>query len=165
MITIKVTNKDILIAVWDGLKLIKFKKYGNEYAKKITLVTMKLKQSMNDIIYFDSTGEFDKYFSGALKIKPDRQPIKRENYKNLKHQLYFYLIKSINNNTLSIECEFPNNELKQELQHVKQNKYSESNKLEIISRKQIVESLGRDINLVDLLSYRFFAILKGMGKN
>jgi len=163
MITIKVTDKHILIAVWDGLKLIKFKKYSNEYVKKITLAVMKLKQSMNDVVYFDTTGEFNKYFYGALRIKPDKQPIGRENYKNFKHQLYFYFIKSINNGTLSVECKFPNDELKQELQHVKQNKYSENNKLEIILRKQIIESLGRDIDLVDLLSYRFFAVLKGMG--
>jgi len=161
MITIKVTDNNILIAVWDGLKLIKFKKYNNEYAKKSTLIAIKLKKLMNDIIYFDATGEYNKYFSGAIRIKPDRQPIKKENYKNLKHQLYYYLIKSINNGTLSIECSFPNDDFKQELQHVKQNKYSDSNKLEIIPRKQIIESLGRDINLVDLLSYRFFAILKG----
>lgn len=163
MITIKITSNQILIAVWAGLTLVKFKRYEKNYATRITLAVKKLKLTMYDVIYFDSTNEYNQYFVGALKIKLDRHPFKRENYKNLKHQLYFYLLKAINNNQLAIKCEFPNDEFIQEVNQLKQNEYSENNKLEMISRKQIIENIGRDIDLVDLFSYRFFAVLKGIG--
>lgn len=161
-ITIKITYKEFLIAIWDKLELIKFKSFPKNYAKKINLISMLTDIEMNNIVYFDSTGEYNYYFNGTINIKLDRKPIKSNSYKNLKHQLYFTLIDYMKLGKLNIACEFPKDEFKQQCQYLVQNKYSETNKLEIISRRKIIDELGNDIDLVDLLSYRFFSILKGL---
>lgn len=162
-LTCKITDNYFLLAYWQDLKVIKFKRYSIDYACRITLIAKMLKLQMNDIFYFDSTSKYNQYFTGAFKIKLDRQPIRKENYKNLKHQLYFMFLKSINEHQLKIECEFPRDEFNQELNQMEINKYSENNKLEIIPRRKIIENIGRDIDLIDLLSYRFFAVLRGIG--
>lgn len=149
-----------MLAIWDNYTVIRFRQYNKETSKKISLIS-KLFESSH-VIYFDSTNEYNDYFIDGIRIKPDRKPIRNENYKNLKHQLYFALIGSINDNELKINCEFPKDELQQEIDQLKLNNNQDSNKLEMTSRKQIVESLGKDIDLVDLLSYRFFAKLKGI---
>jgi hypothetical protein len=151
MITIKITEKEIFAARWEGLKVVNFKRLQNTHVSLFSKIKDK-------IIFYDETNQFKK----GLKVKLDRRPVKNENYKNLKHQMYFYLIEAINNGKLSINCNFPKDEFVQEIQQLKQNKNNDSGKFEMIPRKEIFENLGRDIHLVDLLSYRFFAVLKNI---
>lgn len=163
-ITCKITYKAVYIMVWDGFNIIDYRTFDKRFKQRIELLTdIKHGLTVYDIIYFDETNEFNSFLSGAIKINIHRKPFKNENYKNLKHQLYFYLIKFMKSNRIKIKCNIPKDQLLLEREQLKQYKYDTDDRLQILPRDQIIENIGHDINIVDTMSYIMFAVLKGLG--
>lgn len=80
----------------------------------------------------------------------------KENYKNLKTQCYYMLADKINNHGIAINC---NNETEKELiiEELEQVKSKDSdNKLEIISKDEIKELIGRSPDFSDALMMRMW---------
>ena len=163
-ITCKITLKECYIMAWDGLKIIDYQVFNKRFKQRIELfANLKHGLSVYDIIYYEDSSEHKEFLSGAMKINIHRAPFKKENYKNLKHQLYFYLIRYITSGKISIKCNIPKEQLKIELDQIKQHRHTTDDKLQILPRDKIIENIGHDINIVDCISYRLFAISKGIG--
>lgn len=164
MITCKINNKECHIMMWQDFNIIDYKVFDENIIQQIEQFTdTKHSLTVYDIIYFDEMDEYRDFLSGAIRINIHRVPFKKENYKNLKHQLYFYLIKYISSGKIKIKCNIDKTQLKIELDQAKKHKFDTDDRLQIQPRQKIIENIGHDISIVDCMSYRMFAVLKGIG--
>jgi len=80
-----------------------------------------------------------------------------ENFDNLKSQCYFKLADAINKGMVSIDCDSEDKEdIKQELEWVKQKSVDTDQKKGIIPKDKVKEKIGRSPDFSDSLAMRFY---------
>lgn len=79
---------------------------------------------------------------------------KKRNYKNLKTQCYFMLAEKVNSWAISIEPDYCKDKLVQELDIIVQTHIDDDTTLQIISKDQIKEKIGRSPDYSDAMMMR-----------
>jgi hypothetical protein len=83
----------------------------------------------------------------------------KENFGNLKSQLYWYLAHYVNNRLICIKTKEFQEKIMQELEWVRQKDADMDGKFWVIPKHEIRENLGRSPDLLDCLAYRMYHIL------
>lgn len=115
-------------------------------------------------VAYDSDG-VGKFLSTRLKMAKaiinNGQPVAKENYKNLKTQLYYKLTDSVNKHLLKINpSTMYKNQIIEELTVVKHKPSEQVGKLEIQDKGYMKRLLGRSPDFADCLAYRMIFNLK-----
>lgn len=101
--------------------------------------------------------------NGSRAISPanaTKVPSKKRNYKNLKTQCYFMLADDVNKGNISIKEEAYQTQITQEIDVVVQINIDNDRTLEIISKEEIKEKLGRSPDFSDAIMMREYFELK-----
>lgn len=87
---------------------------------------------------------------------PNPQDQSKENYKNLKSQCYYNLADRVNNKGVYVQCEDEDlkEKLIEELEQVKKKDPDSDKKLEVVSKEQVKELIGRSPDYSDTLMMR-----------
>ena len=147
-----------VIMVWEGLSVIDIIKVeqGVNVLDTIKNIATKYNIQTRNITYdSDGVGQYlSQYLRTAKGIINNGQPYKKENYKNLKTQLYYKLGELIREGKIKIKTEKYRKELEAELLCVqrKERETTES-KMEINSKAEMKQILGKSPDLADTMAY------------
>ena len=163
------TSDNCVLMVWDGLtveKIINVTK--NENVEHKIIETAKEFGVPQNRIVFDSDG-VGKYLTQSLRLaKPivnNAKPLNKENYINLKTQLYFKLCELINKNIVKINDTAFKKEVEQELMAIKHKpKETSEGKIEMNSKAEVKRIIGRSPDFSDTMAYRMLFELKSIPK-
>ncbi len=162
-----------VVAVWYGLRLEKIytmdKNTVPESADLIQEVRIRHGVHLHNV-YIDADG----IGGGTLDLLPDTNGIvgnsppiyvdgERENFGNLKSQLYFYLAEYVNQRKIFIQSDKWRDAITQELEWCRQKSADHDGKFYVIPKQEIRESLGRSPDFLDVLAYRMYHILDDGG--
>lgn len=160
------TSDKCVILLWEGLTIIK--KYVNPTGNLEEFI-LKLAQEHNVPNYhiaYDSDG-VGKFLNTRLKnAKPiinNAAPFNKENYKNLKTQLYFKLCELINNNHIKDLTIDYQKEIIEELQVIRYKPTNTVAKIEMIDKGEVKRLLGRSPDFSDAMAYRMYFEYKTTG--
>jgi len=153
-----------VVCVWDGLNLVKIYTLDKNTIPESAELIKQAQRTYgvySDNVYIDSVG-----IGGATQdLLPDTQGIvsnappifvegNKENFGNLKSQLYFYLSECINERRMRIvPIEF-RDQIVQELEWCRQKSADMDGKFYIIPKQEIRENIGRSPDIMDCLAYR-----------
>lgn len=153
------SSDKLVIMVWDGLTVIDIVVNPDGNVEDVILNLAKEYKVPNYHIAFDSDG-VGKFLESRLRnAKPivnNGRAFKKENYKNLKTQLYFKLSEKINDNELKIAVDDYKEEIVEELQAVRHKPTNKVGKLEIIDKGEVKRIVGRSPDFSDTLAYRMY---------
>jgi PBSX family phage terminase large subunit len=153
-----------VIAVRQGVKMLHLSRYKNKDGYELAMEIMNIKNNLNvDYVFIDVIGVGASVYD--VLRHHYKQPIfginvanatKNTPYLNLRAQMYFRLKEFISDFTLDISL--INNELRDEL--IKQMqfipyKYNEMNKLQILKKELIKESLGKSPDELEAIALTF----------
>jgi len=153
-----------VILVWSDFKVIEIHTLDISKINEIVdlINTLKSKWKINNrqiVIDGDGVGGgVVDYLPGSQDFLNNGKPFKGENYQNLKTQCYFKLAEKIN----SFEIEVFNWTLEikdlllQELQLVKRKNIDRDGKLQIISKEEIKDMIGRSPDYSDAMMMRMY---------
>lgn len=156
------------IFIWKGLELLEVvvinKATITDQYKVINELLTKYKIPNNKVV-IDSDGVgggLCDMIKGCQQIMNNGSPFNKENYQNLKTQLYFKLAELINNNQIDLSAftEEQQQTVIEELQVVKREDIDKDGKLKITSKEQIKQKIGRSPDFADNLAYRMYFIYK-----
>jgi len=158
-----------VLMVWDGLtveKIINVTK--NENVEHKIIETAKEYGVPQNRIVFDSDG-VGKYLTQSLRLAKaivnNAKPLNKENYINLKTQLYFKLCELINKNIVKINDTAFKKEVEQELMAIKHKpKETSEGKIEMNSKAEVKRIIGRSPDFSDTMAYRMLFELKSIPK-
>jgi len=151
-------NDGCILIVWEGLKvidIIKVKKDEN-VLDTIKATASKYEIQTRNISYdSDGVGQYIKqYLRTAKAIVNNGTPFKKENYKNLKTQLYYKLGELIRDGKIKISCNQYKKELEAELLCIKRKERNATDsKMEINSKAEQKSILGHSPDFADALAY------------
>lgn len=99
--------------------------------------------------------------SSPIDTKDPLNPMKtkRENYRNLKTQCSYMLAEKVNNHLMAISAKLPEEDkdmLIEELQQVKKKITADVTTLQIASKEDVKEALGRSPDLADMMMMRMY---------
>src|SRR6056297_377608 len=157
-----------VIGIWNGFRCEKIitidKSTLTEVADVIQDLRIKNRVSISNIICDE-----DGVGGGVVDIlkckgfKNNRKAFRKENYKNLKSQCYFYLSKLINSSRLYVNIldEQTKEIIKEELDVMKEDNIDNDGKVEVIRKDKIKEIIGRSPDYADMLMMRcYFEVIK-----
>ena len=149
-----------VIMVWSDYKIIKIHTLDiskiNEIVDLINDIKREYKLSNRQIVIDGDGvgGGVVDYLNGCVDFLNNGRPMKNENYQNLKTQCYFKLsekIKDIEVFNYNIDVK---NKLSQELQVIKRKNIDKDGKLQIVSKEEIKEMIGRSPDYSDAMMMR-----------
>jgi hypothetical protein len=151
-------NDGCILIVWEGLKVIDIIKVKSE---ENVLDTIKSTASKYDIqtrnISYDSDGVgqyISQYLRTAKAIVNNGKPYKKENYKNLKTQLYYKLGELIREGKIKISSPKYKKEIEAELLSIKRkDRATTEAKMEINSKAEQKAILGHSPDFADAIAY------------
>jgi hypothetical protein len=150
--------------VWDGLCVIEIKtiaKSDLNHVKEV-LLSMKMKHGvpLSNIIADESGvggGVID--MVGCKGFQANKRPIAvstKQNFADIKSQLYFLLADYVNAAKIYIEPKEWQQEIVEELEQVKREKEITDDKLRVVKKEHVKEMLGRSPDFSDALMMRMF---------
>ena len=153
------TSDNCVVLVWEGyhiIEVVTLKKESN-IEDEIKALASKHGVNVNKIAY-DSDG-VGKYLMNYLKLaKPivnNAKPYKKENYKNLKTQLYFKMCELIIEGKIKILDSRNQKEIMEELGSVKHKpRDTADGKIEMNSKADVKRLIGRSPDYSDAIAYR-----------
>lgn len=160
------------IMVWDGLDVVQI----DELSKKTLDVQRDYIQVIMDkfgmnnkqlIIDTDGVGGgLADMFKGCVQIVNNSTPINKENYQNLKTQMYYKLAEMINKGDINIiNCSDDiRNRLTQELQVIKREGIDLDGKIRMTDKAQIKNMIGRSPDISDSMAFRMHPELQPKGE-
>lgn len=152
------TSDKMVIMVWEGLTIIDIIVNPSGVIEDFILDLAKKHNVPNQHIAYDSdgVGQFlKKRIQNGKPIVNNAQALNKENYKNLKTQLYFKLAECVNNYSLKINGFHKyQNEIMEELAMVRHKPTDSVGKLEIIDKGEIKRLIGRSPDFSDAMAYR-----------
>lgn len=160
-----------VIMVWSQFKIIEIHTFDiskiNEIVDSIKNLKSKLRLSNRQIVIDGDGvgGGVVDYLPGCYDFVNNSKPLKNENYQNLKTQCYYKLAEKINLGEIEI---FNYNidikdKLIQELQLVRKKNIDKDGKLQIISKEEIKEMIGRSPDYSDAMMMRMVFDFKSSG--
>jgi len=159
-----------VVCVWDGLRAERFfvldKNKVTEAAELIEDVRSRYNVHWHNI-YIDADGvgggTLDLLNEDVNGIVNNSPPVfvegDKENFANLKSQLYFYLAEYVNKRLIYVRPDEYRDRVVQELEWVRQKDAFNDGKFAVIPKQEIKESLGRSPDFLDCLAFRMYAIL------
>lgn len=153
-----------VVCVWDGLNLIKIYTLNKNTIPESAELIKQAQRTYgvhSDNVYIDTVG-----IGGATQdLLPDTQGVVsnappvfvegcKENFGNLKSQLYFYLSECINERRMRIIPTEFRDQIVQELEWCRQKSADMDGKFYIIPKQEIRENIGRSPDIMDCLAYR-----------
>lgn len=161
------TSDRMVIMVWDDLTIIDIIINPNEKLEDVILELAKKYKVPNYNICYDSdgVGQFLKTrLPNAKPIVNNSTPINKENYRNLKTQLYFKLAEKINSSQVKIKGFDKHKEtIQEELSAVKYKPTDSVSKLDIIDKGEVKRIIGRSPDFSDAMAYRMYYEFKTTG--
>jgi predicted phage terminase large subunit-like protein len=156
-LTCNVSKNIVHMCLWSGFAILEYKavEFSNYFYNYNQL---RLKYGDLQTFYYSDA----QTLPDGNKIKQDRSPIRGDEYKNVKHQMYFMLSDLINSGEIKIKCKIDKDSLTAELLNIRQYKSDHETKKQILPRDKIIQNLGRDIDLFNAISCRMFPVLKGL---
>ena len=161
------TSDKLIVMVWDELTIIHI---SVNPSGKIEDYILNLAQTYgvpNYNIAYDSdgVGQFlKKRLTNAKPIVNNAQAMNKENYKNLKTQLYFKLSEVIISNKLKIVGYNQYMEsIEEELGAIRHKPTDRVGKLEIIDKGEVKRLIGRSPDFSDAMAYRMYFEYKTTG--
>lgn len=160
------------IMVWDELNVIQIE----ELSKKTLDVQRDHIQLIMDkhniknkqlIIDTDGVGGgLADMFKGCVQIVNNSTPINKENYQNLKTQMYYKLAEYVNSDKITImNCSDDiKTRLTQELQVIKREGIDQDAKIKMTDKAQIKNMIGRSPDISDAMAFRMHPELKPKGE-
>lgn len=154
-----------VIMVWHGLQVVDIKTIAKSSIPHLADVvkSMKLKHSvpMSHIVCDDGGvgGGLVDLLPGCIPFVANKKPIntdRRQNYANLKSQLYFTLAEYINDGKLWVKPEENRDTIIEELEQVKKDKEITDEKLRVTKKEEVKEMLGRSPDYSDCMSFRMW---------
>lgn len=151
------TSDKCVILIWDEMTVIDIivSPQGNLEDVILGLAT---KYSVpNNHICFDSDG-VGKFLNNRLRnarpIINNAAPYSKENYKNLKTQLYFKLAEEIKRNKVKIKPESFKSDIYEELALIEHKPSDIVGKIEMVDKGEVKRRLGRSPDFSDAMAYR-----------
>lgn len=159
------TSDKCIVMVWEGftiIKIINIKK-GENVELKIMEIAREHNVTQNNISY-DSDG-VGKFLTTTLRMaKPivnNAKPIGKENYRNLKTQLYFKLCELISLGKVKVKDLGFKKEIEAELLAIKHKpKEGSEGKIEMNSKAEVKRVIGHSPDFSDTMAYRMIFELK-----
>ena len=154
-----------VIMVWHGLQVVEIKTIAKSTLTHVNDViqSMKIKHKVpqSHIIIDDGGvgGGLVDMLPGCKPFIANRKPIvtdRRQNYANLKSQLYFTLAEYVTANRIWIKPQENRDTIIEELEQVKKDKEETDDKLRVIKKETVKEMLGRSPDYSDCLSFRLW---------
>jgi len=156
-----------VVGVWEGMMLIRIETMAKNKIPEAADLIKRLRfehkvHSENIVIDQDGLGSgvLD-LIDGAVGIVNNAAPIRvegqKENFSNLKSQLYFYLANYVNNEKIYIRCSAEQRELiTAELETVKKKNVDNDGKFSVLPKQEVKELIGRSPDYSDMLAYRMW---------
>jgi PBSX family phage terminase large subunit len=172
------SDKFVLI-VWAGLviqKIIAIDKIDDtQVSKKINELRIEYRVPLKNVIYdadglqtFTRNSSKSGVLSGATQFNNNATPIKvsgkKENFKNLKAQCYFYFAEYCKDNLIFIQEKEYRTQIIQELEQINRNPLDDDGKISLEKKDAIRERLGRSPDFADAIMMRFYYEIKGKNK-
>jgi len=154
-----------VIMCWDGLRLIEIKSIAKSDLTHLRDVVGSLKQkhsvAMSNIIV-DSDGVgggLADMLPGCVSFTANKKAIAvgtRQNFANLKSQLYFLLADLVNDGKIWIRVDDCKEKIIEELEQVKREKELTDDKLRVVKKELVKEMIGRSPDYSDALMMRLW---------
>lgn len=160
-------NDGCILVVWEGNDIIDIIKVNKDEVvlDKIKETAMKYNVQVRNIVYdSDGVGQFIKqYLKTAKAIINNGKPFKKENYMNLKTQLYYKLGELIRNGKIKIRTSKFKKEIEQELLSIKRKqKTTSDSKMMINSKDEQKQLIGHSPDFADAIMFKmYFEYTKG----
>ena len=160
-----------VIMVWQGLRIVEIKTIAKSSITHLADVvqSMKLKHMvpMSHIVIDDGGvgGGLVDMLPGCKPFVANKKPINtgsRQNYANLKSQLYFTLAEYINAGRIWVQPTENRDTIIEELEQVKKDKEVTDEKLRVVKKETVKEMLGRSPDYSDCMSFRLLFELDNM---
>jgi hypothetical protein len=152
--------------LWKGLDVIEVNHYkGDEPEQEILRLRDKYNVSPRNIVYdADGVGKYLKAkLRGAYDFINNGVPINKENYDNIKSQVYFKLAEVISEGSMKILDLNLKDDLIQEVYEIRSQPLETiDGKLKLIKKKEVSATIGRSPDISDALAYRMVFEIKGM---
>jgi hypothetical protein len=153
------TSDKMVMMVWDNLTIIDIlvSPEGNT-EDVISELAKKYKVPMTNISYdSDGVGQFlKKRLPNAKPINNGGVPFDKENYQNLKTQLYFKLCEKINQNEVKVSSRKYEIQIVEELQQIKHKPSDIVGKIQMVDKGEVKRVLGRSPDFSDAMAYRMY---------
>lgn len=152
-----------VIMVWDGLRIIEIKTIAKSDLTHLrdVIASLKAKHKVpmsNIIIDSDGVGGgLSDMLPGSIQFQANRKPLStglRENFANIKSQMYFYLADMVNEGKIWIRVDKYRDTIIEELEQVKREKELTDDKLRVIKKEEVKEMLGRSPDFSDAMMMR-----------
>jgi phage terminase large subunit len=165
-----------VIGLWRGFRLDKIVTIDKNNIPEAVQAIEKLRNQfgvpiVNIAIDEDGIGGavIDSMAEGVIGIVGNSSPVRvegqKENFGNLKSQLYFYLAKAINDGKLYVRCSPEDREkITRELEVQKRRDSDKDGKWWIIKKEQIKDLIGRSPDYADMMSFRMIFEIKDMSQ-
>ena len=161
-----------VIMYWEGLHLkyvrTLLKSAVNDVVDEIKKLQQENKVNLRSIIVDeDGVGGGVKDYLRCIGFVNNARPLKNENYQNLKTQCYYKLADNINKGQIGISCNNINtkNDIIEELEQVRTKDADKDNKLQMISKDNIKDIIGRSPDYADAMAMRmYFEIDSNFGR-
>lgn len=160
-----------VIGLWRGLRLEKIitidKNRIDEAADEISKLRNQFGVPLSNIAIDEDgigAGVLD-LLDGATGIVGNSAPLRvegqKENFGNLKSQLYFYLAKAINDGKVYVRCSPDDREsITRELEVQKRRDSEKDGKWWVIKKEQVKDLIGRSPDYSDMMAYRMIFEIK-----
>lgn len=164
---IAMTSDKCVVLLWNDLTIEKV--FVNPEGKVEDFIIQLAKENgvSRSSIAYDSDG-VGKYLMhslrGAVGIVNNAAPLKRENYKNLKTQMFYRLADEINKYNIKIADTRYQEEINEEISTIKHKPTSKVGKLEILSKDEVKKIIGRSPDFADAMAYRMYFLYKNNGR-
>ena len=160
-----------VIIYWNGLRAEQFKVLDvnsvTEAAQEIRTIQQNNGVSLQNIIVDDDgVGGGVKDILRSKGFVNNSKALKNENYINLKTQCYYALSNALNKSSIYINCSniaYKNNII-QELEQVRRKNFDKDAKLQLVSKEEVKNIIGRSPDFSDALAMRMYYELKPQGK-
>lgn len=160
-----------VIIYWNGLRAEQFKVLDvnsvTEAAQEIRTIQQNNGVSLQNIIVDDDgVGGGVKDILRCKGFVNNSKALKNENYINLKTQCYYALSNALNKSSIYINCSniaYKNNII-QELEQVRRKNFDKDAKLQLVSKEEVKNIIGRSPDFSDALAMRMYYELKPQGK-
>jgi phage terminase large subunit len=156
------------ILIWDNLDIISIQELSKQtldIQRDYILNIMKEYGITNKQLIIDTDGVgggLADMFKGCHQIVNNSTPINKENYQNLKTQLYYKLADYVNNGKITIinANDDVKTRLTQELQVIKREGIDMDGKIKMTNKEQIKNMIGRSPDISDAMMFRMFVEFK-----
>jgi hypothetical protein len=154
-----------IILLWKGLTIVEVIHYkGDEPEKEIIKIRDKHNVSPRNIVYdADGVGKYLKAkLRGAYDFINNSVPINKENYDNIKSQVYFKLAEQINEGNVKILDPTLKDDLIQEAYEIRSQPLDTiDGKLKLVKKKEVSAIIGRSPDVSDAMAFRMVFEVKG----